>query len=299
MKYKTLIWSGCSHSYGSGIFQENGHKLDEDLETKPVEWSSPKCYDDFPNVVSVADAMREVALRAYPMQIGKKMGFENTYNLSVPGHGIETQFRKVTSFIIENEDKIDFSKAVFCYQIPAFNRVEVLDSRNSDSLFFSVYNFQVIEENGDFAKNYYLNHFDFDYYVAKFLMYLYEYKGFIESKGIKFLPFQFYEGKSINEAYDKLYPYIKSEEIITGKNGMNRGRGWEQIDVRFPNRKTIVEKIQHWDIKWRTPLQPGTLASEGYCNDGHWSPKGHDVLADNLIPQLKEKLGLNDKTKRK
>ena len=298
MKYKTLIWSGCSHSYGSGIFQEN-HKIGEDLNIKPVEWCNSKCYDDFPNVVSVADAMIEVAARAYPNQIGKKMGFDNTYNLSVPGHGIETQFRKVTSFIIENEDKIDFSKAVFCYQIPAFNRVEVLDSRIENNLSINVFNFQDLNDNNEFANNYYLNHFDFDYYIAKFLMYLYEYKGFIESKGIKFLPFQFYEVKSINEAYNKLYPYIKSEEIITGKNGMNKSRVWEQIDVRFPQRKKLVEKIEHWDIEFSKPLRPGTLKSDGYCDNGHWSPMGHDILADNLIPQLKEKLGLNDKIKKK
>jgi hypothetical protein len=297
MKFETLIWSGCSHSYGSGIFDENSHLPDEDLTQKAVKWCSPKCYDDFPNVITVADAMTEVALRAYPMQIGKKMGFENTYNLSVPGHGIETQFRKVTSFIIENEDKIDFSKTVFCYQIPAFNRVEVLDSRNNSHISYSVYNFQNIKEDSDFAKNYFANHFDFDYYIAKFLMYLYEYKGFIESKGIKFLPFQFYEVKSINEAYDIVYPYIKPEEFITGKYGMNRSRGWEQIFVKFPERKTLVEKIEHWDIEVGKPLRPGTLKSEGYCNDSHWSPKGHDTLANNLIPQLKKKLGLNDKTK--
>jgi len=297
MKYKTLIWSGCSHSYGSGIFQEN-HKIGEDLNIKPVEWCNSKCYDDFPNVVSVADAMIEVAARAYPNQIGKKMGFDNTYNLSVPGHGIETQFRKVTSFIIENEDKIDFSKAVFCYQIPAFNRVEVLDSRIENNLSINVFNFQDLNDNNEFANNYYLNHFDFDYYIAKFLMYLYEYKGFIESKGIKFLPFEFMNAK-VEDAYDFVYPYIKDEETIIGKNGMLKSRIWEHVDVRFPTRKKLIEKIGFWDTKWYYPNQPETLASGGYCDNGHWSPMGHDILTDNLIPQLKEKLGLNDKIKKK
>ena len=37
-------------------------------------------------------------------------------------------------------------------------------------------------------------------------------------------------------------------------------------------------------------LKVKTLKEEGYCNDGHFSPKGHDTLAQNLIPQLKEKL---------
>ena len=291
MKYKTLLWSGCSHSYGSGMFDENNHGETEDLYTKPVDWCNPKCYEDFPNVVSVKDAMREVAARAYPNQIGKEMGFENTYNLSVPGKGIESQFRKVTSFIINNEDTIDFTKAVFCYQLPAFNRVEILDTTNNNKnrIDFLNYNFQTLEENNEISMYYFLNHFDFDYYIAKFLMYLYEYKGFIESKGIKFLPFTFINGSVLNE-YKEIWPYLKSEDYITGINGMNPKRLWEQVDVRFPKRITLIEKIEFWNINWEYPNKVYTLNEEGYCNDRHFSPKGHDTLAQNLIPQLKEKL---------
>lgn len=292
MKYKTLIWSGCSHSFGSGMFDENNHSEKDDLNKKPVEWCNPKCYDDFPNVISVSDAMREVAARAYPNQIGKQLGFENTYNLSVPGRGIETHFRKVTSFIINNEDIIDFTKAVFCYQIPALNRVEILDMRNNEDVInFANPNFQNIEENDEFTKYYFINHFDFDYYVAKFLMYLYEYKGFLESKGITFLPFHFLSNK-VSDVYESLYPYLKSEEYMMGVNGMNKKKVWEQVDVRFPNRKLMIEKINFWDVIFDYPTQPTTLLSDGYCNDNHWSPKGHDILANNMIPQLKEKLGI-------
>jgi hypothetical protein len=291
MKYKTLIWSGCSHSFGSGMFDENNYNHNE-IETSPVKWCSPKCYTDFPNVVSVADAMREVAKRAYPNQIGQKMGFENTYNLSVPGKGIETQLRKVTSFIIENEDIIDFSKAVFCYQIPDFTRFELLDTTNG-VIDFANYNFNL--QSNDVSTeylNYFANHFDFDYYVAKFLMYLYEYKGFIESKGIVFLPFHFLDA-NVEDNYKEVYKYIKSEEYMTGKNGMLQGRLWEQVDVRFPQRKKLIEKIQHWNVlNWQTPNEVETLSSGGYCSDNHWSPKGHDAISDNLIPMLKEKLGI-------
>ena len=295
MKYKTLIWSGCSHSFGCGIFNENGHNNhnlnNPDLDKKPVEWCNPKCYEDFPNVVSVADAMREVATRAYPNQIGLKMGFENTYNLSVPGRGIETQFRKVTSFIINNEDTIDFSKAVFCYQIPDFTRFEMLNTKN-DVIDFANYNFDIQNLNKeDEYFNYFLNHFDFDYYVAKFLMYLYEYKGFVESKGITFLPFHFIDGKVEDD--EDVYKYIKSEQYMTGRNGMNKGREWEQVDVRFPTIKKLVEKIQHLDLSgWQSPNKIETLKSGGYCDDSHWSPRGHDAICDNLIPILKKRLGI-------
>jgi hypothetical protein len=293
MKYKTLIWSGCSHSYGSGIFNEVGHGHGQDLNKKKVEWTSPKCYDDFPNVVSVADAMKAVAERAYPYQIGKNLGFENIYNLSVPGKGIETQFRKVTSFIVNNEDTIDFTKAVFCYQIPDFVRFEMLDS-SAEIINFANYSWDIQQmKDTDKYYNYFMNHFDFDYYVAKFLMYLYEYKGFIESKGIVFLPFHFLNTRVENE-YENLYKYIRPESEIMGKNGMNKSLEWEQCDVRFPSRKKLVEKIQHWDVSsWDYPNKVETLKSAGYSKyDSHWSPGGHDAIAKNLTPILKQTLGI-------
>ncbi len=295
MKYKTLLWSGCSHSFGCGMFTENGHRND-DLKKKPVEWGGDglKFIEEFPNVVSVDDAMKEVANRAYPNQIGKLMGFENTYNLSIPGKGIETQFRKVTSFIINNEDIIDFSKAVFCYQIPCFSRFELLDVSEG---YFKFGNFsfnlqsKTINEKDKYV-DYFLNHFDFDYYVAKFLMYLYEYKGFVESKGIVFLPFHFLDGK-VEDEYEFIYPYTKSEEFMIGRAGMNPGREWEQVDVRFPHRKTLIEKINHLDLTGLfSDSQPETLRSGGWCDDGHWSPKGHDLIAKKLIPIIKSRLDL-------
>lgn len=293
MKYKTLLWSGCSHSFGSGML---GSSTADDMRNEPVVWNHPKLYDDFPNVVTTADAMKAIEERAYPHQIGKKLGFENIYNFSIPGTGIEPQLRKVTSFIVNNEDTIDFTKAVFCYQIPVFNRTEILDMRDSDSTIkFAHFNFQNIEDvdNGDdFSKNYYLNHFDFDYYMAKFLMYLYEYKGFIESKGMVFLPFQFMGQDTVTKLYDIVYPYIKPEEYMTSGNAMNISRSWQHMDVNFPNRKTLVKKIQHWDVIFNQPEPVNTLIGEGYNDDYHWSPKGHDAIANNLAPKLKEKLGI-------
>jgi hypothetical protein len=157
---------------------------------------------------------------------------------------------------------------------------------------FANHNFQTVSAIDELIKNYFINHFDFDYYVAKFLMYLYEYKGFVESKGITFLPFHFIDGKVEDD--ENIYKYIKSEEYMTGRSGMNKGREWEQVDVRFPERKKLIEKIQHLDLTgWQNnPNKVETLKSEGYCNDNHWSPRGHDALAKNLIPIIKKRLGI-------
>jgi hypothetical protein len=297
MKYETLIWSGCSHSFGSGIMDEDFNSFINEygsLENAPVKFCHPKCYDDFPNVVTVADAKEAIKQRAYPHQIGKKLGFKNTYNLSVQGAGIETQLRNVSSFIIENEDKIDFSKSVFCYQLPAFNRVEIVlnnedASFNADGWGWSTFNFRGLEDNSEWGMDFFLRHFDFDYYTAKFLMYLYEYKGFLESKGILFLPFEHFPENIINNI-NKLYPYQRNEEII--QNKMNNRTSWTHHKQIFPDRKTLLKKIDMWDTNFQKPILPKTLRDVGYCNDNHFSPEGHDAVAHNLSIQLKEKLSI-------
>lgn len=288
MKYETLIWSGCSHSFGSGMMNES--KRPDEL----VEWFHPKLYEEFPNVVTVEDAREAIKNRAYPNQIGKKLGFKNIYNLSVQGVGIEPQLRKVSSFIIEKEDTLDFTKAVFCYQLPAFNRIEILKNEesgkfNKDGLGYMTFNFQILSENNEWGKDFFIRHFDFDFYVAKFLMYLYEYKGFLESKGITFLPFLLYPGNFISK-YKNVFPYQRDEDVII--HTINKKAEWAHHEQKFPSRKTLLEKIGFWQQDYHFPNIPTTLKDEGYCNDNHFSPKGHDAVAENLTPYLKKQLEL-------
>ena len=145
-KINTLLWSGCSLSFGSGIIDEwgdlgnrvLGNRQDkpdkrqpgwEVLSTGeidnsvPVFWASEKFKEKYPEIKTQQEAMDFVKEMSYPMQVGKNLGIENTYNLSIPGRGVESQLRVVSSFIINNQDKIDFTKCVFCYQIPSLVRV--------------------------------------------------------------------------------------------------------------------------------------------------------------------------------
>lgn len=296
MNYDTLIWSGCSHSFGSAMLDEDFNSYIKEygtLENAPVKWQHPKLYESFPNVVTVAQATEAIKQRAYPHQIGKKLGFKNIFNFSVQGTGIDIQLRKVSSFIIENENKIDFSKAVFCYQLPEFSRVEIIKN-NIDCKFDETgwgwlsFNFQTIEENNSWAMDYFIRHFDYDFYVAKSLLRIYEYKGFLESKGIKFLPFCFCN--NIMQNIEKNFPYKRKESVI--QNLMNNRTPWTHYNQNFPSKKELIEKIELWEVNFSEPIHPKSLREDGFNDDGHWSPNGHDAIANNLAPQLKEKLML-------
>ena len=293
MKYETLIFSGCSHSFGSGMMNEDFNELIKEygsLKNAPVEWCNPKCYEDFPNVVSVDDATEAIKQRAYPHQIGKQLGFKNTYNLSVQGGGIEIQLRNVSSFIIENENKIDFSKSVFCYQLPSLTRIEILKNANElnlDKFSWMNFNFSHLSDNEEYGLDFFIRHFDFDFYIAKFLMYLYEYKGFLNSKGIEFLPFEFIPD-GIMKNMNKLFPYQREESVI--QKIMNYRQPWTHYRTTFPTREELINKIEFWEPNFQLLGLPETLKSEGYCNDNHWSPKGHDRIAKALSIELKQKL---------
>jgi hypothetical protein len=285
MKYETLLWSGCSHSWPTGICKENYDK-GIDLSIEPVIWATPSYEDEFPNVKTVEEAQYATIERAHPHQIGKALGFKNIHNLSLPGTGIEAQLRKVSSFIIENENKIDFTKCVFIYQIPALSRIDLLKNPQPKDK-FDFYNSSMREEK--LGQEFILNYFDFDFYVAKFLMYLYEYKGFLESKGITFIPFENLYYKNTESEMYKAFPYIRNESDIV--DTLNFRSNWTTESVKFPTRKELFEKTGIWH--WRTDTSEiPTFASEGINDDGHYSLKGHDVFSKKFIPELKKKLNI-------
>ena len=288
MKYETLIWSGCSHSYPTGFYFEDYNK-DVDLNIEPVKWVHPSYAAEFPNVKTVKEAQEATMLKAHPHLIGNTLGFKNIHNLSLPGTGIEAQLRKVSSFIIQNEDKIDLTKCVFIYQIPAFVRIDLLENPQPDNG-FRFYNSSMREQKT--GQQFILNHFDFDYYVAKFLMYLYEYKGFLDSKGITFIPFENLNEELFEEEIEQLYPYDRSEDVIV--NTLNIRSNWTTEYVKFPTKKELIKKIGIWawtERRWR-PAQIPTFKSEGIIDDNHYSLAGHKVFADRFIPKIKNKLNI-------
>ena len=267
MKYETMIWSGCSMTMGSGIIEDNpdAGKVEKD---NPVQWTHPKFYELFPDVKTYGEAMEAVKQITYPMQLGKKLGLK-TYNLAVGGSGIEVQLKALTSFLLNT--KIDYSKTLFCYQIPELSRIELLNNLDKpqaemDKFTFHPFNYFIIDNNPN-LQYFFRNHFDFDYYTAKHLMRLVEYKGFLKSKGIDSMFF----GEIEQFKYEE-----KTDEFM--QNNMLNFNPWSHEDVKFPSWKSLMKEL---DVKNPSKgHEITTLKKDGYGDDMHYSPNGHKQLAE-------------------
>ena len=279
MSIETMIWSGCSIPFGSGMINNDwlGPNYNEkgiaDVESydrmeDPVVWSHPKFYDLFPDVKTHGESIEVVSQISYPMQLGKRLEID-TYNLSIPGFGIESQFRTVSSFILNNKDKIDYTKTMFCYDIPALSRVELLlnDKKQGNFRFNST----------PLPKDFLLNYFQVDYYVAKYLMKMVEYKGFLESKGIKV----FFFNMCKRSEGDQHWYVSKSDQFMI--NNM-----LSFTNLKFPSQKSILKELDIQSIVNAGDIE--TLAEAGFNSDSHFSPKGHTQVADIYEKFLREKL---------
>ena len=267
MKYETMIWSGCSMTMGSGMVEDN-HDTVEFKTDNPVQWKHPKFYELFPDVKTYGEAMEAVKQTTYPMLLGKKLGLK-TYNLAVGGSGIEVQLKALTSFLLNT--KIDYSKTLFCYQIPELSRVEILNNLDKpeaemDKFTFHPFNFFIVEDLPN-LKHFFINHFDFDYYIAKHLIRLVEYKGFLKSKGIDSMFF----GEIEQFKYEE-----KTDEFM--QNNMLNFNPWSHEDVKFPSWKSLIKELDIKNPSFDNKIK--TLRDDGYGNDGHYSPNGHKQLAE-------------------
>ncbi len=276
MSIETMIWSGCSIPFGSGMISNdwlgptNNVSIVADVESydRPVVWSHPKFYELFPDVKTYGESIEVVSQISYPMQLGKRLEID-TYNLSIPGFGIESQFRTASSFILNNKDKIDYTKTMFCYDIPALSRVELLlnDKKQGNFRFNST----------PLPKDFLLNYFQVDYYVAKYLMKMVEYKGFLESKGIKV----FFFNMCKRSEGDQHWYVSKSDQFMI--NNM-----LSFTNLKFPSQKSILKELDIQSIVNAGDIE--TLAEAGFNSDSHFSPKGHTQVADIYEKFLREKL---------
>ena len=265
MKYETMIWSGCSMTMGNGMIEDNPSK--DFIKSDSVIWKHPKFYELFPDVKTYGEAMEAVKQTTYPMLLGKKLGLK-TYNLAVGGSGIEVQLKALTSFLLNA--KIDYSKTLFCYQIPELSRVEILNNLDKpkaemDKFTFHPFNYNSIEDNPN-LQYFFRNHFDFDYYTAKHLMRLVEYKGFLKSKGIDSMFF----GEIEQFKYEE-----KTDEFM--QNNMLNFNPWSHEDVKFPSWKSLIKELDIKNPQRNTQIR--TLKDDGYGDDMHYSPNGHKQLA--------------------
>ena len=141
----------------------------------------------------------------------------------------------------------------------------------------------------EMAKNLFMKHYDFDFYLAKNLNNIVFLKKYLESFGIKFIPMQ-NGGKSHKDLLD-IYKYKNKESELSKK--LNMYNGDIHYDIEFPNIADIVEELDFLLVDFKEPHgNPPTLISEGYHDDHHLSPNGHEIFGKNISFHLKNKLKL-------
>lgn len=287
MEYTTLISSGCSHTYGSGILNDNFIYNNKSFDKNDLlsNWDNlfqhPNLKSFFKPVNTLDELLNQLKNISYPSIIAKELGINQYYNLSVAGSGIKTQFRKVFSFIEKNKNKIDLSKTLFIYQLPSTTRVEIINT-GKPTFGYHSFNFQNIDEEYDrsdvLAINYFKHHFDFDYSIAIYLQELLVFKKYVESYGIKFLCFHLGDGKNPSNTY---FRYINDEIDI--QNALNSFQPISYDFIEFPKLENLLNEIDIWNVNCNEPYgSPMTLVKDGFNNDGHYSPNGHKTLGKNL-----------------
>lgn len=282
---KHLLFSGCSFTFGSAfISEEDADMLDE---RKKPKFLHPRLEKEY-GWKSVAEAKEGIKKISYPHQVASELGV-TAYNLAIQGVGIDTHLQKLTAFILENKYNIDFKsgEAIVMLQIADFSRVEFWSNKFNTKVNLSG-NGQ-IEDVPDFLKSWFVDSYNEEYQIYKHLIQLLHFKGFCESRGIKFYPYSF-DGSYVTN----IHTHIRSD--INWREKMIKMFDWEHETAILPDVKELVKElnpisINPFEYLWddAQSVKHATFLGEGYHNDSHFTEKGHKLIAKALTEFLTQK----------
>lgn len=283
MKIDNFIWGGCSFSAGSGF-------------TDRPTWKNPKAdfifahkdlkqyFEEPHNVGNVKSQIEKIV---FPYQVGKKLGASNIQNFAAGGMGYPIQIRKIFSYLIENEDKLDFTKTSVGIQLTSFQRDEVikvdlkehLPNHDVDRISFSFLDGQSYVNH---AKDYILKYWDGAYSVMNALQNLIIFRGWCENMGIKLHLFEF-----CCSVENQINPY--KERIELWRTQINHQELSHNVPD-FPQIETLVKKLKIEPIG-ELPGGIKSFMNEGFHDDVHFSITGHNQVTEFLYDAYKNKLG--------
>ena len=282
--FDTLITSGCSHTYGSGMIRTSHDEIDvNDIDTFITHRDLKKFFN---GVTKLDDARKRLIELSWTGVLAKELNIKSYYNLGIPGSGVDTQMRYIYSFIEKYKNKLNFSNTLFLYRVPSLTRVEFITHENGTWGFTSSLSLEAGGDLNSLSKNLLLNHFDFDFYLSKNLNNLVFLKKYVESFGITFKPFSL-GSKSLDDLL-KTYEYIYHDEEHHNKK-LNRFAE-NHYEIEFPKIKEILNDLDFLLVDLDIPYgYPTSLVHDGYSEDDyHHSPEGHKILGKNLAYHLKK-----------
>jgi hypothetical protein len=291
MKIDNFIWGGCSYSAGSG-FTDNPMWDNPEADFSFAHKDLKQYFEEPHNVGNIKSQIEKIV---FPYQLGKKLGASNIQNFAAGGMGYPIQIRKIFSYLIENEDKLDFTKTSVGIQLTSFQRDEVIkvilkehlphhDKNQIDRIKFAWLDGQSHENH---AKDYILKYWDGGYSVMNALQNLIIFKGWCENMGVKLHLFEF-----CCSVENQINPY--KERIELWRTQINH-QELSHNTPDFPQIETLVKKLEIEPIGDKiTGGLPGYIkafVNDGFHDDTHFSITGHNQVTEFLYDAYKNKLG--------
>jgi len=280
MKIENLIWSGCSFSAGSAFTSKPNWGKAEENDEFFFAHKDLKKYFTLP--YTNKNVKKQIHDLTFPIKLGKKLGIKNTKNLAVGGMGYPIHIRRIMSYLLNNN--LDYGKTVVCLQLTSFQRNEVIKVRSArwpenpnGSIEFCWLDGGQGE---DHAKHHLIHYYDATYSVMKALYELLFFKGWCESKNIKchFIGFHGFIENQIMiylKKYNTYKKQINNQQLCHG-------------DYDFPEIDNLLKELEITELP---KILEATFSSQGYHDDSHFSPDGHEKISDILVDIFKNKFG--------
>jgi len=276
MKIKNLIVGGCSFTAGSGFFktqlspkQENNNNIKIDFAHKGLEKYFKEPFTNY-------HLKQQIEKMMYPSRLGEKLNVENVKNLAVGGMGYPIHIRRIFSYLISNQDKINFNETVVLLQLTSLQRAELPNPKEENVIEYC----HIGDGDGDEgASNYLINNYNPYYLILKGLYELSLFKGWCESMGIKIV-FLDILGK---------VGFWKGEEIHMGQTPTtinNHQYSLYHDYIRYPSIKDILSS---WNIV-TIETKGYRFCDNGYHEDTHFVPEAHEDIAEKMYIELQKLL---------
>jgi hypothetical protein len=277
IKIKNLIVGGCSFTAGCGF----SDKEDWQKPEKSFHFAHEGLKKHFTEPFTNGNIRKQIEQLAYPTLLGKKLNIKNVKNLAVGGMGYPIHTRRIFSYLLNNQDKINFKETLVILQLTSLQRPELPhpSPKQDGTINYCFINKEFDSE--DYRATSYINeHYDSHYLQLKGLNEISFFNGWCKSMGIKVIFLDFHNWvKTIKLDEER-------KNLITPISTINQHQYTLFHDsIEYPNIDTILKQM---DIVSVDSKRCG-FADFGYHDDAHWPPEGHEIVAENIYNILTKK----------
>lgn len=275
MIIKNLIVSGCSFTAGCGFVKGGLRPRTHEDYDKKIELQHDGLKKYFTEPYTTENIRQQVESMMYPALLGKKLKTEITKNLAVAGMGYPIHTRRIFSYLLNNQDKINFNETLVLLQITSLQRAELPYKRlGSNSV---EYCFLGNGEGDPTARNYLLNHYNPYYLILKGLYELSLFKGWCESIGVKIIFLDIMGEVGYWKGEEK-----KMKETLDTINNHQITLFHDYIE--YPSIENIISKMDILTIS----AKGKTFWENGYHSDAHFVPEAHEDIAEKIYEYLED-----------